>query len=113
MRNQNLILTTNTLNAVETVLCITTDINTNDFNSFVALLYPNPITEISTLKFEYNPSEIFELRIYNTNGQIIHQVKNLLSGEIEIKRSDLDIGLYFIQLQSSSKIIGTWKIIIK
>lgn len=108
----NLILSTNTLNAVETVLCITTNINTNDFNSFEALLYPNPITEISTLKFEYNPSEIFELRIYNSNGQIVHQITEITAGEIEIKRNDLDIGIYFIQLQSSNKIIGTWKVII-
>ncbi|MFP4025536.1 MAG: T9SS type A sorting domain-containing protein, partial [Thiohalospira sp.] len=79
-------------------------------------VYPNPITDFSTVSYFVNSEAKVSLNILDANGRI---VKNLVNGKqdkgqynININVQDLTSGIYFCQLVSGNKKI-TKKIIIK
>ncbi|MFA5781899.1 MAG: T9SS type A sorting domain-containing protein [Bacteroidales bacterium] len=76
-------------------------------------IMPNPVDNFATIKFDNFKNEIFKLTIYNPFGQIIKQIENIKTNQIEIYKNDLTSGLYFIQLRNSYSILGTSKLIIK
>jgi len=79
-------------------------------------IFPNPITEISTISYYVNSDNIVSLNILDINGRII---KALVSGKqvkgqynININVNDLTSGTYFCQLICDNKKI-TQKLIVK
>lgn len=73
--------------------------------------YPNPFkTELaitSPYKFENST-----LKLFNTIGQLIKEIRDLNGQSIIIDREDLNSGIYFIQLTENGKLISTHKIIV-
>ena len=76
-------------------------------------IYPNPFTNSAIIKFNYSDSQDYILQIINQSGQIIQTLKNITSGEIEIKKGDMKNGVYFYRLQNSNGIVAKGKMIIK
>lgn len=58
------------------------------------LLYPNPTDGHFTLQF-VNPTQVNEVVIYDTQGHIVHSLKNNVTKNMEF---DLTSGLYLIQV---------------
>jgi hypothetical protein len=77
------------------------------FNSLGIKLYPNPVNNATRVKFSNTPplSEIFNLQIFNTDGQFISSKKetgyNLFQG-ITIDLGNLNAGTYVLKIESSS-----------
>ena len=61
-------------------------------------VYPNPSTEYIRLE----ATEINNLNIYASNGQLILQVEEVSNNEIRV--ADFQQGLYFIQFESENKL---------
>jgi len=78
-----------------------------------AIIFPNPFDETAMLKF-YNPgNEIYTLRIFNTVGEMIRELK-IHSGEIIIRKQSLVAGIYFYSLKDGyGKNSFTGKFVIK
>lgn len=79
-------------------------------------VYPNPITDFSTISYFVNLEALVSLNILDVDGRI---VKNLVNGKqdkgqynIKINVQDLTSGIYFCQLVSGNKKV-TQKIIVK
>jgi len=76
------------------------------FNSLGIKLYPNPVNNATRVKFSNTPplSEIFNLQIFNTDGQFISSKKetgyNLFQG-ITIDLGNLNAGTYVLKIESS------------
>ena len=71
-------------------------------------LYPNPAQDIATIDFETTNATNLTIRIIDIKGAIIQTLdKNTFSGnnKIQLNTSDLEEGMYLIQLQGSSSIV--------
>ena len=66
------------------------------------LLYPNPASEIVTIKVA-KPLQDVRLELYNMNGQLIELKEIPFLEQEEFDISHLTIGVYFIRLQSGIK----------
>ncbi len=72
---------------------------------------PNPFISSAIIKTSLSLKNA-TLRIYNTQGQMVRQVRSI-SGQIAtISRDNLPSGLYFVQLSEDDKILGEEKLIV-
>ncbi len=74
-------------------------------------IYPNPFNSSTIIDFSTSLHSA-ELNIYNTHGQLVKQVENISGKEIQLSRSNLPSGIYFLQLTENNKIIVVDKLII-
>jgi hypothetical protein len=72
--------------------------------------YPNPCTNFTTILFS-QPDKNTILRIFNSDGQLVHEDKDIQSKEVKLENIRWRSGLYFYQLVNESVIMGTGKII--
>lgn len=106
-----------------TVLTFDSDTSITDCDSILGIsipemkldfkLYPNPVTQLSTLEFK-NPSKLnCTFTLYDLRGQIVKTIINITGEKTEIDRENLLSGLYFFQLSNDKQIIATGKLTIE
>ena len=91
--------------------CDNTALNINDFSSEEIILYPNPVTSISTLQLPLDLS-VDLIRVYDINGRLIKE-ESISNDYFSIKMMDFRSGLYFYQVFSRSKHLKTEQFIVK
>ena len=64
-------------------------------NVSTMFIYPNPTTG----KINLNTTEVVDIRIYNNTGQVVKSIQNS-SGQIDV--SDLNNGIYFLQMKNQN-----------
>ncbi len=67
------------------------------------LVYPNPFSSITTIKFENPGKDEFVFKLYNILGEEVKSIKNIVDGKLIVNRDNLISGVYFVQLQSANK----------
>jgi len=72
-------------------------------------IYPNPITETSTLKIDNSNNNTLE--IYDNQGKLITKIN--IDNEYIINRKDFKSGIYFYLIRNKENLIGKGKFIIK
>jgi hypothetical protein len=77
------------------------------------IVFPNPFTDIATLEFPFPINDKHTLTIYNTQGIVVRSIKPGSSGKIELRRGDLAVGYYFLQLREKRQIRATAKFLIQ
>ncbi len=76
--------------------------------------YPNPFNNATVIRFQLNRAEEVDVEIFNSIGQKVYQTsKNFPSGtnSIHWKVSNLNSGVYFYQIKTSSGITKKGKIL--
>lgn len=89
-------------------------IDMNPFNNLASKylnIYPNPSTGLFTLDLSGYDNAKFELAIYNTLGQLIHEGVIYSHNNNQVDLSSFESGNYFIRLHNSKETIN--KIIVK
>ena len=88
-----------TVNILSEPLGISNSANTNTIK-----LYPNPSNEILTIEFQSSNVSLVNIDVFNSIGQRVLQKNNvqLVNNRIELNVSNLETGLYFIQLNTHS-----------
>ncbi|HLP50505.1 MAG TPA: T9SS type A sorting domain-containing protein [Chitinophagales bacterium] len=89
------VLTNTTLSTGSNFLSI------NDIEDNMLLLYPNPATQLLYIKTENEPAEL--VRIYNTAGQLVLQVKQ--PGNMPLDISSLTSGAYMVEVISTKQTV--------
>ncbi len=84
----------------------------NNISGKTINVIPNPFSEIATLKFENAIKEKLALEIYDSKGQIIRIIQNIIGETVEINRDGLSQGLYFFRLFSTQKTKARGKLIV-
>ena len=106
---QNLSPATVTLNGVNNN-CLTSSSDLND-NGQHLTKYPNPFSSETIIQadqgFKYS-----SLAVYNSVGQQVRQIVNILGPSITLQRDNLPAGLYFIRLTQENKTFTTGKLVI-
>jgi glucose/arabinose dehydrogenase len=82
-------------------------------NELDLIIYPNPFNKSTTLKFENSNNVNYTVTLYNVFGQIVKTILNVNTNKIEIERSNLPNGLYFIELRTDLNIYATGKLVIE
>jgi PKD repeat protein len=72
-------------------------------NSPNFIIYPNPSNNVVTLKLHNNENEEKNILIYDISGKLVTSL-NFTSNEISINTTELNNGVYFIQLITKSGI---------
>lgn len=76
-----------------------------------AVVFPNPFVSVATLRTD----KILEngtLTVYNINGQMVKQIKNISGQTITLHRDNLPGGIYYMQLTQDDKTFPTNKLVI-
>lgn len=93
-------------------LCPTTGIESTILSDNFVKIYPNPLTQSTTLIFENPKSENCTLTLYDSYGRTVRKITDIMTGRVEIERHNLKCGLYFFQLQTDKQIIANSKLAI-
>jgi hypothetical protein len=77
-------------------------------------IYPNPSNGIFNFVFQQNEGEVLGIKIYNLNGQLVHQSQNIATGFvqkiiIDLKQSRFSTGMYLVRVEGTNT--RTFKII--
>ncbi len=78
-------------------------------------LYPNPSSDFSTLSFNLETSENVQIHIVNVLGEEVYNYNSQLNtgfNKVEINTSNLENGVYFVQLISDQKILITERLVV-
>jgi hypothetical protein len=66
-------------------------------------IYPNPISESTSVKF-FNPAnDVFRMKITDPKGRVIKQSENITGSEIKIEKKDLKSGVYFVEIKGEDR----------
>lgn len=88
-----------------------TGISESQMGQGVLKIYPNPAQSQITIEFELSKTKNITIEIKNSFGQTFNTIDSRAfsngKNKIEIDVSEFSKGLYFIQLQSESKIMST------
>jgi len=74
--------------------------------------YPNPSTDFLNIEFN-NKSLTYNVKLYNTNGQLIETPFSDNSKGLTLSLENLPNGMYYVQIAKSDDSIETKKIIVK
>lgn len=83
----------------------------NRRDDFVFEIYPNPFsvqTTFQTTEVLKNASII----VYNSNGQVVKEIKNISGKKVNLDRENLSNGLYFINLVQDSQVMASSKLVV-
>jgi len=76
------------------------------------MIFPNPFTSETTIKFKNPGMDNFTLKISNITGQIVRIYTNIKTDRITVKRNDLPAGIYTFKLTGNNGISHKGKMII-
>ncbi len=93
-------------------------ISTNVLNlelnkSFDFSVFPNPFNDFTVLKIKDSNFESLTMRIYNDQGQLVREIKNITSEIVLIEKNSLHSGLYIFQLSTEKQVIANGKLIVE
>lgn len=86
---------------------ITSLLNSNQFRDESFKIYPNPTNDI--LNVEADNIEIVSL--FNISGQLLFEKRNIFQQTFEVDLSKFEKGVYFVKLQTNSKLQKVIKVI--
>ncbi len=75
------------------------------------LIYPNPFTNSTTIKFNNSDNSDFDLTLFDISGKIVKIISNINTGLIHLDRDELTAGFYTVELKGNKTLRG--RIIIK
>ena len=90
-----------------------TEVFESKHNKFLTNIYPNPTNNTATLSFDNRKKEICTLTLYDKQGTVVQTTKNIIADKTEIKRDNLQNGLYYYVLCSLDHVIATGKLVLE
>jgi hypothetical protein len=75
--------------------------------------YPNPAKNWISLEFDNPFNTSVELQIFSSNGQLVFDKNQINENYFFLKTDNFSSGWYFIQIKSSTEIIGNGKLLIQ
>lgn len=75
-------------------------------------IYPNPVTDYLTIDVLETTKILYEVIIYDVRGKRIKTISNIDNQKVNVQVSNINSGLYFIEIHDTNKNITTKKLII-
>ena len=94
-------------------ISFTSEVSENHDQKNEISIFPNPTNSSAIISFSNPKNENHSLLIRNIKGQLVQKIENITDRDIKIESGNLESGMYFIELQNNSGIVGRNKIIIQ
>jgi len=78
-----------------------------------AVVYPNPMLDFATVKFENESGMAHSFRLYDMSGRVCQMMDNIYNNSFQINRDGLRGGLYIYRLSNDNGIVSEGKLIVK
>ncbi|MEZ5015804.1 MAG: T9SS type A sorting domain-containing protein [Flavipsychrobacter sp.] len=75
-------------------------------------LYPNPSSQQTTLRFNYQQGHTYSVVIKNITGKTINSISNINTAKVAINNSLLPAGIYLLQLQENNRVLTITKMVV-
>lgn len=90
--------------------CVTVGVEENNISAVETLIYPNPTSDMITIKTDFIDHEVYSITIYDLNGREIF--KRMTSRSIEtLNLSSLDAGNYILEVNSNGSTVDVMQIV--
>ena len=76
------------------------------------LIYPNPFSDETTLRFSNPKGEAYTFSLHNVLGREVKRIEKITTSELTITRVNLTSGLYFFKLEQEEGTIISGKLVI-
>ena len=86
-------------------------INKKSIQTTILNIQPNPFNNKTIISFDNPDNDIYTFRIIDQNGKLIKTMDNIRGSFIELSRSNLPSGIYFVEL--SGRITSRGKLLIE
>lgn len=86
--------------ATTLINCNTVDIIKISENKSV-VVFPNPFNESTTILFDNNMNEIYDLFIYNVTGELVNRVNKISGNKVSIYKKDIGTGMFLACLRKT------------
>ena len=91
---------------------ISTQVNSREsIQATILNIQPNPFSTKTFIGFDNPDNEIYTFRMIDINGKLIKKMDNIRGDFIELNRSNLPAGIYFVEL--SGRITSRGKLLIE
>ena len=64
-----------------------------------AIIYPNPFSQQTTIKFNNPNHSKYKLSVYSITGHKVFEQDNIITDKTEFEKGKLPIGVYLIELK--------------
>jgi hypothetical protein len=88
-------------------------VGVGELNQTRVSLYPNPMKDVSTLKFENPNAKAHRLTVIDMQGRVAQSQEGITKEHVLIRRRDMSAGLYFYQLENDNGIVGVGKFVLE
>ena len=88
-------------------------LNNSDFNTLDFLLYPNPTSHFVQISLPNSAEMINNVTFYDVLGKSIKTVNSISESQLSIDISEMQKGVYFVEIQTENKTKMIKKLIIK
>jgi N-acetylneuraminic acid mutarotase len=79
----------------------------------IANVFPNPVATTSTISLTNGNVTNGILEISDVTGKIIREEKNLSGNSFQLRKENLDAGIYFFTIKNENEIVGSGKFIVE
>lgn len=81
--------------------------------NLVMAAYPNPTTDLLHLVINDDKWNDLSYQLFDINGRTVTNLKKIMASETSLSMQELQLGTYFLAVNSANKAIKTFKIIKK
>jgi hypothetical protein len=87
----------------------------DDFTAInlVMSAYPNPTTDLLNLVIKDDKWNNLSYQLFDMNGRTLSNLQKITTSETSVSMQELQLGIYFLAVNSNNKTIKTFKIIKK
>lgn len=76
-------------------------------------IFPNPFTHSTTIQIQGKDYEELQLSVFDLTGREVRQEQGHYNNQIQLKKGNLQPGVYIYQLEGDGQLINTGKIIVR
>jgi hypothetical protein len=102
-------LTTSAMTTTVQTICTPASVTEEEIKNVAVSIFPNPFTSSLSIKLDENYKSA-ELQIFNITGALVKHI-DLTAQTTTIGTNDLPAGIYFYKISTSSKVVGSGKIV--
>jgi rhodanese-related sulfurtransferase len=91
----------------------TTSLYCNFSDEVKVQIFPNPVTDISTIEITAVPEQTFTVEIYDAQGRFLNRIASNINNEFLIDKNSYEAGIYLFRVLSDNKTFNQGKFIVE
>jgi hypothetical protein len=76
--------------------------NNESIQTSILNIQPNPLSTKTIISFDNPDNDIYTFRIIDINGKLIKKMDNIHGNFLELSRSNLPSGIYYVELSGKT-----------